>query len=55
MQNKITKRFQLYFSFILGHFFFEKKDYMTQKHFHEGKRRKKKMEEEEGKDKYKIE
>ena len=39
MQNKITKKYQFYFSFILEYLFF-KKDYMTQKHFNSEKKEK---------------
>ena len=30
MQNKITKKYEFHFSFILKYFFKNKKDYMTQ-------------------------
>ena len=50
MQNKITKKCQFYFSFILE--LKKKKDYMTQNI--STVRRKKKKEEEKGKEKKKI-
>ena len=50
MQNKTTKKYQFYFSFILE--FKKKKDYMIQNI--STVRRKKKKEEEKGKEKKKI-
>ena len=49
MWNKITKKYQFYFSFILELKKKRKKECMTQKHFNNGKK-----EEERGKDKKKI-
>ena len=55
MQNKITKKYQFYLSFILD-FFKEKKDFMTQKHFNskrkgEEERKIRKKEKEKDRDK----
>ena len=45
IQNKITKKYQFYFSFILKYLFLNKKDYMTQEERKRWKKKKEKIKE----------